>query len=337
MDYGLFLAKTSTIVLAIVVVAIVIIVLASRSREEHQAHIEVKKINEKFEQTEQTLNSLLLSEKEQKAQAKALKAKKKAEEKSETKSLPRVFVLEFDGDIRASAVASLREEITAILLVANEQDEIMLNLTSPGGLVHAYGLASSQLARVRSRNIPLTVAVDKVAASGGYMMACVANKIIAAPFAVIGSIGVIAQIPNFNRLLKKHDIDYEQITAGDYKRTLTMFGENTDKAREKFREEIQDTHELFKEFITANRPSIDISKVATGEHWFATRAKELNLVDELQTSDDYLMLRAKDADVYKITYVAKKRLGSRFAELLSNISDKVQSHLWQRSREAELP
>lgn len=337
MDYGLFLAKTTTIILGILVVAIVLVALATRSKEEHKAHIEIKKLNDKFEETEQALNSLLLTEKEQKALAKEFKTKKKAEAKAESHERPRVFVLDFDGDIRASAVGSLREEITAVLLVAKAGDEVVVNLSSPGGLVHAYGLASSQLVRIRDKGIPLTVAVDKVAASGGYMMACVADKIIAAPFAIIGSIGVIAQIPNFNRLLKKHDIDYEQITAGDYKRTLTMFGENTDKAREKFREEIQDTHELFKEFINTHRPIVELDKVATGEHWFATRAKDLKLVDELHTSDDYLLSRSADADLYKISYTAKKKLGSKFAELFTQLSDKVQNHVWHRSRESELP
>ena len=109
----------------------------------------------------------------------------------------------------------------------------------------AYGLAASQMQRIRDKKLKLTVCVDKVAASGGYMMAVVADKIIAAPFAVLGSIGVLAQVPNFHRLLKKHDVDFEMLTAGKYKRTLTMFGENTDKGREKFQEDIEDTHVLF--------------------------------------------------------------------------------------------
>ena len=210
-------------------------------------------------------------------------------------------------------MASLREEITTILTVAKPEDEVLACIESPGGMVHNYGLAASQLARLRGKEIPLTVAVDKVAASGGYMMACVANKIIAAPFAVIGSIGVVAQLPNFNRLLKKHDIDYEQITAGEYKRTLTMFGENDDKARAKFKEEIDETHQLFKDFVKSNRAVLNIDEVATGEHWYGAQAIEKKLVDELQTSDDYLLENSHEKDIYQVQYVGKTTMSEKLA------------------------
>ena len=200
------------------------------------------------------------------------KLKGKHKDKKDEDERRRIYVLNFHGDIRASAVSSLREEITAILTVATENDEVFMRLESGGGVVHGYGLAASQLMRLREKNISLTVSVDKVAASGGYMMACVGNRIFAAPFAIIGSIGVIAQIPNFNKVLKKHDVDYEQFTAGEFKRTVTMFGENTDEAKAKFREEIEDIHLLFKDFIVKHRPNVDIVKVSTGESWPGTRA-----------------------------------------------------------------
>ena len=236
----------------------------------------------------------------------------------------RVYVVNFHGDIRASAVASLREEITAILTVATENDEVFLRLESGGGVVHGYGLGASQLMRVREKNIPLTVSVDKVAASGGYMMACVGNHIMAAPFAIIGSIGVIAQVPNFNKVLKKHDIEYDQFTAGEFKRTVTMFGENTDEAKAKFREEIEDIHALFKDFIVQHRPDVDIVKVSTGESWPGTRAMEKNLVDELKTSDDYLLESSKDADIYEVKYVSKKSLSERIGFQMQRLVDKFQ-------------
>ena len=236
----------------------------------------------------------------------------------------RVYVVNFHGDIRASAVASLREEITAILTVATENDEVFLRLESGGGVVHGYGLGASQLMRVREKNIPLTVSVDKVAASGGYMMACVGNHIMAAPFAIIGSIGVIAQVPNFNKVLKKHDIEYDQFTAGEFKRTVTMFGENTDEAKAKFREEIEDIHALFKDFIVQHRPGVDIVKVSTGESWPGTRAMEKNLVDELKTSDDYLLESSKDADIYEVKYVSKKSLSERIGFQMQRLVDKFQ-------------
>jgi serine protease SohB len=218
-----------------------------------------------------------------------------------------VFVLDFHGDIRATRVDNLREEITSLLTLADpKRDRVVVRLESAGGLVHGYGLAASQLARIRDREIPLTVTVDKVAASGGYLMAAVAQHIQAAPFAIVGSIGVVAQLPNLHRLLKKHDVDMELHTAGQYKRTLTVFGENTEEGRQKFRQELEDIHDLFKGYVQRYRPQLDLEQVATGEHWFGERAKELNLVDSLRTSDDLLMELAKDADLYEITYRRKQ-------------------------------
>ncbi|PKM21310.1 MAG: protease SohB, partial [Gammaproteobacteria bacterium HGW-Gammaproteobacteria-14] len=220
-------------------------------------------------------------------------------------------VLDFDGDVRASAVDNLRREISAVLQIAEGKDEVLVRLESPGGMVHSYGLAASQLRRITSQGVTLTVCVDQVAASGGYMMACIADKIVAAPFAVLGSIGVVAQIPNFHRLLKKNDIDIELLTAGEYKRTLTMFGQNTDGDRAKFQEELEDTHSLFKDFVRDNRRGLDISRVATGEHWYGLRALDLGLVDELMTSDEYLLRRSKEADLFEVSWQVKRTLAER--------------------------
>lgn len=211
-----------------------------------------------------------------------------------------MFVLDFDGDIKASAVKHLREEISAIISTANKGDEVVLRLESGGGMVHGYGLAAAQLVRLKEAGLTLTVCVDKIAASGGYMMACVADKILAAPFAVVGSIGVVSQMPNFNKWLKKHDIDYEMFTAGEYKRTVTMFGENDEEDRAKYKEELEQTHELFKHFVTTYRPQLDLSKVANGDHWYGEDALKLNLVDELSTSDAYLLKQMEDYQAYAL-------------------------------------
>jgi len=337
-EYGLFAAKVLTIVLAIGGLAVLVLVLISRSREHGGDHIELKKLNDGYNDTTDMLTELMTSKDEAKRLAKEHKAKKKAEAKQPVdENRKRVFVLDFDGDIKASAVSALREEITAVIGVARSQDEVFLRLHSAGGLVHAYGLASSQLARLRAHKLPLTVAVDKVAASGGYMMACVADRILAAPFAIVGSIGVVAQIPNFNRLLRKHDVDLELITAGEHKRTLTVFGENTDKARAKFKEEIEDTHELFKDFIALHRPSVELDKVATGEHWFGTRALDLKLVDEIKTSDDYLLENAKTADLYQLTYSTKQGLASKFSHFLQLAVERAMLGLWTKHQESHLP
>jgi len=335
-EYGIFLAKTITFVLALLFVVVSIINLTSKQKKSN-GRLEITNLSEQFKDVEDELQLHLVSEDEakilEKEQHKAEKKKHKDELKAFKKAHkdkgndkdavtkediePRLFVLDFTAGIDAKEVASLREEITAILFVANEHDEVLVRLESGGGVVHGYGLASSQLERLKQANIKLTIAVDKVAASGGYMMACIADHIIAAPFAIVGSIGVVAQIPNFNRLLKKNNIDVEQLTAGEFKRTLTMFGENDDAGREKFQQELEETHVLFKHFVSTHRPDMDIEKIATGEHWFGTHAHERGLVDTLQTSDDYLLKANKSKTIYIVKYVVRKKLAEKLAQAAS--------------------
>lgn len=305
-EYGMFLAKVTTLLVTSIILLATLFFFLSRGRQGVEGHLEVRNLNRKYEQMRLMLKSATLSKKSFKLAAKEAKRRLKRDSDGSGGDKPRVFVLNFKGDIRATEVSSLREEVTALLTVAGDSDEVLVKIESSGGTVHGYGLAASQLKRIRDRNIPLIAAVDKIAASGGYMMACVADRIIAAPFAILGSIGVVAQLPNFNRLLKKHDIDYEQITAGKYKRTLTMFGENTDEQRQKFREELEEAHRLFMQFVKENRAAVDIDSTATGEYWYGTRALELKLVDELLTSDDYLSRAADGSEIYELEYKRKR-------------------------------
>ncbi len=341
-EYGLFLAQAVTVVAAILVVAVGLVALGLKQRPEPEGHIEIHNLNEKYKHIGETIhyavndNEAIKIEKkaEKKSDKKKHKAAKKAakhpEQHDTGSDRKRLYVLAFDGDIRASATDHLREEISAVLPQIREGDEILLKLESPGGLVHSYGLAASQLQRIADAKVPLTIAVDKVAASGGYMMACVGNTIIAAPFAVIGSIGVIAQLPNFNRLLKKHDIDIELLTAGEYKRTLTMLGENTEKGRQKFIEELEDTHTLFKEFVATNRPDLDVAKVSTGEVWYGRRALEVGLVDTLQTSDAFVQERLKEQDVFAVKFVHKKSWQEKVGLAAEGAMEKTLLKIWQR-------
>ncbi len=329
-DYGLFLAKAVTVLAAILVTTAFVIGSSQRQKEADIGHIEVKNLNESLQAVTQSLKTVVLHPdarkldiKNEKKRHKEVEKKKKQELKAGKENRVKLFVIDFKGDMQATEVANLREEITAILSVAVEQDEVMVRLESPGGVVHGYGLAASQLQRVRNKGIHLTVAVDKVAASGGYMMACIANHIIAAPFALLGSIGVVAQLPNFHRLLKKNEIDFEVLTAGEFKRTLTVFGENTEKAREKFVDDLEDIHKLFKDFVVEHRPSVSIDQVATGEAWFGRRALERNLVDDLKTSDEYLIDKCDVMDVFHVRYVLHKhrldRLIDKVAKVLTPI------------------
>lgn len=339
LQYGLFLAKTATIVVAVLIIIVSIAGLGSRRRHGNEGVIEVTALNDRLRDYADILRESVFDKTALKAWHKSeKKADKKADkEKKEGHARPRVYVLNFDGDIRASGVESLRREITAILTLADPaHDEIVLCLESPGGMVHGYGLAASQLARIRQKKIPLTICVDKVAASGGYMMACLGDRILAAPFAVVGSIGVVAQMPNFHRLLQKHDIDFEVLTAGEYKRTLTIMGKNTAAGREKFQEELDDTHELFKEFVHQNRSQLDMAAVATGEHWYGQRALELKLVDEIKTSDEYLAARTQNADVFAIRYIPRHRLMARFGLAAEGSLDRLMLRWWERLQQRPL-
>lgn len=332
-EYGIFLLKALTVVISIILVIAGIAAVSSKPKANHDGYISVNKVNDDLDDYKEVLEESLYEKdelkelekaraKEDKAKAKAEKAKAKADKKlnkgTEAKdedsqevaepARKRVFVLDFDGDVKASAADFMREEITAILTMARKEDEVVVRLESGGGMVHSYGLASSQLQRIKDKGIPLTVCIDKVAASGGYMMACIADKIVSAPFAIVGSIGVVAQLPNFSRLLKKHDVDFEMFTAGKYKRTVTMFGHNSAKAKEKFSEDLEETHVLFKNHVSHFRPSLNIEEIATGDTWYGQDALVNKLVDQLGTSDDYLVSACDEADVFEVSYEFKKTL-----------------------------
>lgn len=324
-EYGMFLAKTLTLVLAIGAV-VLMIVIATVKPKASKGELCFDDLSADYQALKADLQQQLLDKK-------AFKIWLKAANKAATPQA-KLFVIDFIGSMDAHEVDALREEVTAVLAVAQAEDSVLVRLESGGGVVHGYGLGASQLQRLRQKNIPLTVAVDKVAASGGYMMACIADKIVAAPFAIVGSIGVIAQLPNFNKLLKKNHIDFEQFTAGEFKRTVTVFGENTDKGRQKFQQELEETHVLFKDFVKRHRQQLEIDEVATGEHWFGYQALELKLVDELTTSDDYLLTQLSERQVYKVQYRIRKSIAEKLGlaaatALKSTVQQLQQLQLWR--------
>ncbi|MDE0659369.1 MAG: protease SohB [Gammaproteobacteria bacterium] len=306
-DYLGFLAKTATIVVAVlIVVSAVAAATAHRAmRGPPMGHIQVIRVNELLHDMRRAIEEAGLPQNAAKKQRKREAKERNKQKHDETRR--RVFVLSFEGDLAATGVDSLRREISAVLGTAREEDEVLVRVDSAGGMVHGYGLGASQLARIRGKGVRLTVAVDKIAASGGYMMAAVADRILAAPFAVVGSIGVVAQIPNVHRLLKKYDVDVEVLTAGRYKRTLDVLGENTEEGREKLRDELHDAHALFQEFIGNYRPGLDLETVSTGEAWYGQRALDRSLVDELVTSDEYLASACDEADIFEVSWIAPKK------------------------------
>jgi serine protease SohB len=338
-DYLIFLAEVATVVVAILIIISALASISMKRATPQGGRLEVHKLNDSLDDLKHSIEQVVLPGPAFKKQMKQENKQHKKEEKQESKKTtaktvekaedrrPRMYVIDFEGDVAATTVTALRIEITAVLTMAGPGDEVLIRLESPGGMVHSYGLAASQLHRLTSKGVRLTVAVDKVAASGGYLMAVVADRVLAAPFALLGSIGVVAQIPNVHRLLKKNDVDVEILTAGQYKRTMTVLGENTDEGRAKFIEELEDVHSLFQEFVAEHRPNLDLARVATGEAWYGKRALDLDLVDEISTSDSFLVDACQDKDVYKVAWVERKkpieRLLGQVESLMTRISELV--------------
>ena len=361
-EYGMFLAKVATIVITLVVgvAGITLLALSGRrsARADRKGELKVSCLNDHFAEMKDSIRSAVLYKDELKSVHRQEKRKYKAERKQRKLALQqtrdrsvaaepdeqdrgagqaagqdpaatttgqrkRCYVLDFTGNLAADEVACLREEISAVLSMVSPQDEVLLRLESPGGMVHAYGLAASQLARLRQAGVPLTICVDKVAASGGYMMACLADRLVAAPFAIIGSIGVLVQLPNFHRVLKKHDVDYQIVSAGEYKRTLTLFGEITEKGRDKVQQDVETIHDLFKNWVKQHRPMVEIDKISTGETWLGTQARERQLVDELGTSDECIQQACEQADVYEIEYEFRASIPDRLRRVLEQGIDRA--------------
>ena len=331
LEYGLFLLKVITILISVIVL---ISFIAASKKSSSSEGLEIENLNDKYKGLSDSLNKAVMEKNEWKKKQKTQKANAKKNKKRKIRK-PKAYILDFIGDIKASAVPSLREEVTAILDIAKRNDQIVLRLDNHGGVVHEHGLAASQLARIRQKKIYLTVVVDKVAASGGYLMASVANKIYAAPFAILGSIGVIAQLPNFNRLLDNYGVEFEQITAGQYKRNVTMFGKNTDEDREKLKDQLEEIHELFKSSVNDYRPQLDLEKVATGEHWYGTKALELGLIDEIKTSDELLIEMSKKYDIFSVKLKIKKPLKKRLMSNIDSLLEKVDDIRWKKRFETK--
>jgi serine protease SohB len=325
LDIAAFLVKALIIVAAVGGLAVLIARLA-RSGEPKDQEIKVRPLDERYDDMRDAMDGALLDRKERKALAKRHKKEAKADARARRGHEPgkRVYVLSFKGDMRASAVKRLGAEIDAVLIAARPAtDEAVIRIESPGGTVTGYGLAAAEILRLRERKIKVTASVDQVAASGGYMMACAADRIVAAPFAVVGSIGVVAPAPNLHRLLKKNDIDYEEMTAGEFKRTVSVLGEITPAGREHFREKLDTTHDAFKAHVAACRPNLDIARVANGDYWLAREAMALGLVDEILTGDE-LLFRARDgARLYEVSTEARKNLLERLSGAFAMLTERA--------------
>jgi serine protease SohB len=329
-DYVLFLLKTLTFLVAAVVL-LGVFVRASKLGGEgpNQGKLVIQHLNRAFDDIGLRMRQQMLTKKALKKVLKARKVADKSAEKSDS-TAKNAYYLTFKGDIHASQLANLRQEVTAILSIAQPGEEVVIAIESPGGSVTGYGLAASQLVRLTDAGLTLTACVDQVAASGGYMMACVADRILAAPFAIVGSIGVVSQIPNVHRLLKRLDVDVDVLTAGKHKAPLTLLGENTDEGRQKHLLDLGAIHGHFKALVKRHRSGLDIDKVSEGDFWLAEDALKLNLVDEISTSDAYLQRVCAQAEVYKVQWVPHKSLEQRIKGVTAALFGAFEGQLRKR-------
>ena len=324
--WGLFVSKllTALLLLGLGLMLVAGTVVALRSEKKMSGKLVLNDLNQRYQDYAHQIQGLRDGAKALKAELKRANKKAKKDEKAQA-TRPVLFVVDFHGDLKASATDALSETINAVLQNFRDGDAVLLRLESAGGLVHAYGFATAQLQRLRAAGLHLTVCVDKVAASGGYMMAAVADRIVAAPFAVLGSVGVVAQLPNFNKLLKKNDIDIEYHTAGKYKRTLTLVGENSEEGRKKFIEDLDHTHKLFQNHLAACRQQVDVEAIATGEIWYGSDALARNLIDQLGTSDSFILEQLTDKRVVHISYQPKQNIAQKLGAAGNALANS-----WQR-------
>lgn len=316
---GTFLLKTSIVVIAAVYL-IAMFFREIRASSLTQKRILVQRYADAVRKLSEPLLHRSLAPSQWTARAKSEKRRKKKEAAQTQSPKERIWVLDFEGDVNASAVRDLKDEITALLQVAKPNDQVLVRLESGGGTVVGYGLGASHLERIRNAGMRLVTGVDKVAASGGYMMAAVGDEILAAPFAVIGSIGVIATVPNIRPLLDEKGVRVLEVTAGEYKRTITPFSDVTPERLGKLQDQLSEVHELFKSHVAARRPALDIDGIATGEYWYGTTAQTLGLVDQITTTDDWLLKRLESHDIFLVRTL---RPGRKMMQTVERLAAKV--------------
>lgn len=233
-------------------------------------------------------------------------------------------LLSFNGDINATEVIEFGRAVSMIVQMKDLVSEVYIIINSGGGVVNGYGLLASEIERLHYSEIETYALIDQVAASGGYMAACVANHVVAAPFAYIGSIGVVSEMPNFNQILSDNGINIEQHTAGKSKRTVTPLGKITDEDRNEFKKKLERIHRSFINHVSHYRNINDADEnknsiIFSGDYWIAeeTVELELGLVDEISTSQEFLLDKMKEYNIIEITFQENKTKKSKLSLLNS--------------------
>jgi serine protease SohB len=239
-----------------------------------------------------------------------------------------IAVVSFDGDVRATKRKIVSALIDELIVNKDKLSEAVVVVNSPGGSVAEYGLLYAEMERIRAAGISLTVCIDTYAASGGYLMSLPANRIVAAPFAFVGSVGVVAYSPNIHRLLKKHDIEPRLFTAGEFKRTVTLIGDDDEEAKQHFQHQLESLHGLFLAAVKKYRTGANFEKIGTGDHWTAeeSQTQNLGLVDHIATSREYLLKLNADRDLVHLSqkkHMLEGGLGRFAAQLSEELVDRI--------------
>lgn len=244
-----------------------------------------------------------------------------------------VFVIDYVGSMMASEVVYLTAKIDAIILKSNKDDEVVINITSPGGAVSGYGLVASQIKRLKTAGLKITATVDTVAASGGYMAAVVSDEIIAAPFAMVGSIGVVANVMIYEELLKNIGIQTNVYTSGDSKRTVVPSRVPNAEEEAKLEAQLEEIHSRFKDHVLSFRPDIDEDKVFTGQAFLAADAINFGLVDKIGTSDELLLNLYKDGHrLIEVQFIIEENIGGSVTKQVSaGLVDAIKSEIFNNS------
>lgn len=211
-------------------------------------------------------------------------------------------VLRFEGDTMATGRQDFARMVDEVLHNKERIQRVIVVVNSPGGGVSVYGQMFAGMERMRNAGVDVTACVDTYAASGGYLMSVPAQRIIAAPFAMVGSIGVVSEFMNFNKLLRRLGVEPMTITAGELKRTVTPLSEVTEENKAAYKAQLEAIHRQFIAVVKKYR-EVDADRVCTGNHWTAAESVELklNLVDGLATSQEYLFEANQTEDLVTIS------------------------------------
>jgi protease-4 len=233
-----------------------------------------------------------------------------------------IAVIDVKGDILSS------EKVVKEIEKYDEDSSvraIVLRVNSPGG-----GIAQSQeiYKAVKEADKEIIASLGSVAASGGYYISCGADRIIANPGTITGSIGVITTFPKYHQLLKKIGVEWEVIKSGEHKDIGSPYRDMTVEEKRLFQDVIDDLFDQFVEVVSVERdiPKEEVLKLADGRIFSGNQAHELGLVDEIGTFSDAIRIAGERGGIEgKPRVIRPKKKEYKLLDLLLKTADRVTS------------